>query len=513
MPQMRSPGSRHLDTIQATLSAGAFVVAAFAYVRWIPNSILFPLDAVVLALLVFSLDLPRLSTGETLKLTQRLPSVAFAIILYAGLRYQDSSILVFTLVSMTIAWTGSLVWLNRSVDWLNVRTRLRKRLQTAIEAAKREDPVYDKKRVSVFWGLITGSGRSFVTLGVLTYPVGAGYIGVMLLVAVISMLEQWASIALLVTPVLFLWSVAHIRRPRRALHEAGLLQRLATAWDMKEDREDLIARGIVRSLFTPIGLLSFIIMCACVFLAIVGIMLMGSFLASGFHMFTVSIIDMLVLLSSFCVAVLLFPGYLGFCLFLHICGRKMLHLPAFTYLWLCFCLGIMLAMFSPLNDVVMSILSRAGLQVHLFPAISLASAFIIASNIAAECRPITKFNQHILLAGLSPIIFLLFWFGRSGLGTDFYLGLLTVALLLFGITFIMQRPVDAPVTGRTRIGAVFLSLAFLVATVYFAAEEMIVIVPVTLATWVLTLYFFSAGKRSKRILKAILGMREELVES
>jgi hypothetical protein len=57
------------------------------------------------------------------------------------------------------------------------------------------------------------------------------------------------------------------------------------------------------------------------------------------------------------------------------------------------------------------------------------------------------------------------------------------------------------------------SLAFLVAAVYFAVEQMIVVVPIALATWVLTLYLFFRGKRSERILKAILGMREEPVES
>ena len=510
--QMKSPGSHHLNAIQAALSAGAFVVATIAYAGWIPDSILFPLDAVVLALLVFGLDLPRLSTGETLKLTQRLPSVAFAIILYAGVRYQDPSFLIFALVSMTITWTGSLVWLNRSVDWLNVRTRLRKRLQAATEAAKREDPVYDKKRVSVFWGLITASGSSFVTLGVLMYPVGAGYIGVMLLVAVIAVLEQLASVALLVTPVLFLWSVVQIRQPRRARQKVGLLQGLETAWNVKEDRESLIARGIVRSLFTPIGVLSFIIMCACVFLAIVGMMLMWGFLVSGSRMLTPSIVAMLVLLSFFCAAVLLFPGYLAFCLFLHTCGRKTLRLPAFTYLWLCFCMGTMLVMFSPLNDVVVSLLSEAGLQLHLIPAVSLASAFIIAGNIAAEPRPITKFNQHILLVGLCPIIFLLLWFGRTGMGTGFYLGLVFVVLLLFGITLLMKKPVNGELRGQRRIGGILLSLSFLVATIWLAMMEMMIVVPVTLAAWVLSLCLFFRGKRGERILKAILGVREELIE-
>jgi uncharacterized membrane protein YccF (DUF307 family) len=76
----------------------------------------------------------------------------------------------------------------------------------------------------------------------------------------------------------------------------------------------------------------------------------------------------------------------------------------------------------------------------------------------------------------------------------------------------MQKPVNVRLTGQRRIGAVFLSLAFLVATVYFAVEEMIVVVPVTLAVWVLTLYLFFKGKRSERILKVILGVREELIE-
>ena len=173
----------------------------------------------------------------------------------------------------------------------------------------------------------------------------------------------------------------------------------------------------------------------------------------------------------------------------------------------------MVAFFSPLNDAVVSSLSKAGLQLHLIPAVSLASAFIIAGNIAAEPRPITKFNQHILLAGLSPIIPLLLWFGRTGLGTGLDLGLVFTVLMLFGITFFMQKPVDVRLAGQRKIGAVFMSLAFLVATVYFAAVEMIVVVPVTLTAWVLTLYLFFRGKRSEHILKAILGMREELIDS
>ncbi len=509
---MESSGSRYLDTIQAALSAGVFMLATFAYAGWVSDSILFPLDAVVLALLVFGLDLPRLSTGETLKLTQRLPSVAFAIILYADVHNQDPFFLAFTLVSMTIAWTGSLVWLNRSVNWINPGARLKKRLQAATETAKHEDPVFDKKRISIFWGLITTRGSSFLTLGVLMYPVAAGYIGVMLFVAVIAALEQFASVALLVTPVLFLWSIVQIQRSRRARQRVGLFERLETAWKAKEDREDLIARGIVRSLFTPVGVLSFIVMCACVFLTMVGMMLMWGFLVSGSRMLTPSIVAMLVLLSFFCAAVLLFPGYLAFYLFLHTCSRKMLHLPAFTYLWLCFCMGTMLVMFSPLNDAVMSFLSKAELQLHLIPAVSLASAFIIAGNIAAEPRPITKFNQHILLVGLSSVIFLLLWFGRTGMGTGFYLGLVFVVLLLFGITLLMKKPVNVELRGQRRIGGILLSLSFLVATIWLAMIEMMIVVPVTLAAWVLSLCLFFRGKRGERILKAILGVREELIE-
>jgi hypothetical protein len=508
-----SSGSRRLYTIQAVVSAGTFMLAVFTYAGWVPDKILFPLDATALALLVFGLDLPRLSTGEPLKPTQRIPSVAFGIILYAGLRYEIVShplFLVFALVSMTVAWSGSVVWINRSIDWFNVGTRLKKRLQAATEAARHEDPAFEKKRASILWGLISAKSSSITTLGVLLYPVAAGYIGLMLLVAAIAVLEQVASAALLATPFLFLWSILRIKASRPAGRRAKLLRRLVTAWKVKEDREDLIARGIVRSLFTPIGLLSFFVMCACVFLALVGMRVMWEFFVLGFRILVPNVIATLILLGFFCSAVFLYPGYLAFCLFLHARGRKTPRVPAFAYLWLCFSLGTMFAVSSPLIDVVVNMLSRAGFQQHLFPAISFFAAIIIAINVAAESRPITKFNQHALLVALSSVTVLILWIAK--LGTDFYLGMACLVLMLFGITLLMKKPVNVELRGQRRIGGILLSLSFLVATIWLAMVEMMIVVPLTLTTWILSLYLFFRGKRGERILKVILGVREELIE-
>jgi len=504
-------GNHQIEAISVLFGVVTFSLAISSYLGMIAHEVLFPLDLVAVSWLVFNLDVPHLAAGEFFKPIQRLPSIIFALTSYLGWRSIEISYAPIVIVILALSLVGSLAALNHFINWENARPRLRNRLRAVLEANRRVDPLFEKKRAVVFWGLISAKETTLVTvMDVLLRPVFAVYFGLLGLTLVIAVLDQLVPAVLIITPVLVFWGFSKTRWPSATRNPFRFL---LSVWKLKDRVEEQLSRGILRLFFNPFGFLSFFVLFFCILYALAGLFVIGSFtwtLLSDLQHSPMTKLSLIVLIISGFLPVFVFPGYVGFCLLLSAAGAaRTVRLPAHPYSFLAYCI-ITLLIVGPTRSEIVGIISETQFRSHMLPFIALSGTIIFSINLARGLRPASIFNRNALLTSLFP--FFLFFVYSADLGPNLLFELAAFTILWLGITLLFSSLTG---TGKYRkIGAILVSLGFIGNCVYFYFENMMAVSMLAAVGLIfVTLVFLFPTKQTERILTTAFGIREEVVEN